>query len=136
MCRNTSRSALYGSLFWERVADNETIAQDILIFIFDVILQWFCKTLYCYPKWRLTREWNWSKVSAWKRRGKAYHDWEVMRESILLRVCVNPSSGLPSNGQKKIIWIIRARGYHTHAYRYILDEISINKQSILRLRCF
>lgn len=26
-----------------------------------------------------------------------------MRESILLRVCVNPSSGLPSNGQKKII---------------------------------
>lgn len=136
MCRNTSRSALYGSLFWERVADNETIAQDILIFIFDVILQWCCKTLYCYPKWRLTREWNWSKVSTWKRRGKAYHDWELMRESILLRVCVNPSSGLPSNGKNKIIWNIRAWGYHTHAYRYILDEISINKQSILRLRCF
>lgn len=61
-------------------------------------------------------------------RGKAYHDREVMRESMLLRVCVNPSSGLPSNRKTKIIWNIHSQVYHTHAYTYTLDENSINRE--------
>lgn len=38
-------STLYGSLFWDKVADNEIIAHNILALIFGVILQQCVKTM-------------------------------------------------------------------------------------------